>query len=141
MIQKEEEVNETEENIKEEKIIFKKNKNKLIKLDEIENLTELKELINNKIMNEYNEKHHKKIKIKNQILNFGLKVKKFLKEIVCISDTHEKHLNLNLPKGDILIHSGDFSLRGKIENIQKFNDFLGLLPYKHKIVIAGIFFV
>jgi predicted phosphodiesterase len=30
-------------------------------------------------------------------------------KIVCISDTHEKHKQLNLPKGDVLIHAGDFT--------------------------------
>ena len=30
-------------------------------------------------------------------------------KIVCISDTHEKHKQLDLPKGDVLIHAGDFT--------------------------------
>jgi predicted phosphohydrolase len=43
--------------------------------------------------------------------------------------------------GDILIHSGDFSRRGKAHNIheaiEEFNAFLVTLPHAHKIVIAG----
>jgi len=29
--------------------------------------------------------------------------------IVCIADTHEKHKQVKLPEGDILIHAGDFT--------------------------------
>ena len=33
--------------------------------------------------------------------------------VVCISDTHEKHKQVKLPKGDVLIHAGDFTWIGK----------------------------
>lgn len=33
-------------------------------------------------------------------------------KIVCISDTHEKHKQLDLPDGDVLIHAGDFTWVG-----------------------------
>ncbi|XP_078490842.1 metallophosphoesterase MPPED2-like [Ciona intestinalis] len=59
---------------------------------------------------------------------------------VCISDTHSKHRNLiyDLPKGDVLLHCGDFTERGKLEEVQDFNDWLGeQKAFKHKIVIAG----
>jgi Icc-related predicted phosphoesterase len=58
-------------------------------------------------------------------------------KIVCISDTHTFHKNLNLPSGDILIHSGDFTFKGKREEIQDFNNFLQAQNFKHKIIIAG----
>lgn len=29
--------------------------------------------------------------------------------IICISDTHGYHADLNLPDGDILVHTGDFT--------------------------------
>ena len=45
--------------------------------------------------------------------------------IVCISDTHCKTKNLVLPPGDILLHSGDFTARGKIEEVQAFAKFIG----------------
>lgn len=35
--------------------------------------------------------------------------------IVCISDTHTKHGDLNIPDGDILIHAGDFTSFGRLE--------------------------
>uniref|UniRef100_A0A915N9G7 Calcineurin-like phosphoesterase domain-containing protein n=1 Tax=Meloidogyne javanica TaxID=6303 RepID=A0A915N9G7_MELJA len=52
---------------------------------------------------------------------------------VCISDTHEKMdevLDL-IPDGDVLIHAGDVSA------VIKFNQQIGKLPHKVKIVIAG----
>ncbi|KAL3669929.1 hypothetical protein V7S43_005303 [Phytophthora oleae] len=58
--------------------------------------------------------------------------------VVCISDTHAKHRNLkNTPDGDILLHCGDFTNRRTHDEIRDFNDWLGTLPHKHKIVIAG----
>ena len=56
--------------------------------------------------------------------------------VVCISDTHNRTLE-NIPEGDILIHAGDFTKRGKIDEIEKFNNFLGSLNHPHKVVIAG----
>lgn len=44
---------------------------------------------------------------------------------------------MNLPYADVLIHSGDFTLDGEEEEVIKFNEWLGKLPHKHKIVIAG----
>lgn len=60
-----------------------------------------------------------------------------MKKIVCISDTHGQHRSLNLPEGDILIHAGDISRVGKLNEIIEFNSWLGTLNYKHKIIIAG----
>lgn len=57
--------------------------------------------------------------------------------IVCISDTHNKHRDLQVPDGDILIHAGDFTLFGKVEHAHDFNEWLGTLPHKHKIVVNG----
>jgi len=56
---------------------------------------------------------------------------------VCLSDTHEDELELEVPNGDVLIHSGDFSYKGEGPKIAKFNNFLGSLPHQYKIVIAG----
>lgn len=59
-------------------------------------------------------------------------------KIVCLSDTHTKHRQINIPKGDILIHAGDICHRGKDEAIlQDFNEWLATLPHKYKIVTAG----
>ena len=44
---------------------------------------------------------------------------------MCTSDTHNKTDNLTLPDGDILIHAGDFTMHGKLDEIRKFADFMG----------------
>ncbi|XP_077999225.1 metallophosphoesterase MPPED2-like [Glandiceps talaboti] len=57
---------------------------------------------------------------------------------VCVSDTHSKTDKMTMmPEGDVLIHAGDFTELGFPKEVEKFNDWLGSLPYKHKIVIAG----
>jgi Icc-related predicted phosphoesterase len=59
-------------------------------------------------------------------------------KVVCISDTHSKHKELIVPDGDVLIHAGDFTYFGSsIKEVESFNTWLGKLPHKHKIVIAG----
>ena len=61
-------------------------------------------------------------------------------KIVCISDTHGKTDEENFPQipdGDILVHAGDITRRGNVDDISKFNAWLGTLPHQYKIVIAG----
>lgn len=58
--------------------------------------------------------------------------------IVSVSDTHSLHRRIpEIPDGDILVHAGDCLGQGTIENIEELNDWLGTLPHRHKIVIAG----
>jgi len=77
------------------------------------------------------------------------KRKKKKVRLVVISDTHNKHHLLNIPDGDILLHCGDFSHMYDWANylhtpgaslpktVTDFNTFLGTLPHKHKVIIAG----
>jgi Icc-related predicted phosphoesterase len=58
-------------------------------------------------------------------------------KIICISDTHNLHKDLKIPDGDILIHAGDMTCVGGMDEIKEFNEWLGTLPHRHKIVIAG----
>lgn len=58
-------------------------------------------------------------------------------KVVFISDTHGFHEQVDVPHGDVLIHSGDFTRMGEPEEIIAFNAWLGRLPHRHKIVIAG----
>lgn len=58
-------------------------------------------------------------------------------KIVSISDTHEKHLNVNLPEGDVLIHAGDITKNGSIPAIARFAEWMRQQDFKHKIVISG----
>lgn len=60
--------------------------------------------------------------------------------IVCISDTHGRHRSFSLlPPGDILIHAGDFTLRGELAILQDISDYFGKLSesFSEIIVIAG----
>lgn len=57
--------------------------------------------------------------------------------IVAISDTHTKERELFIPDGDILIHAGDFTYRGRKDEIKDFLDWFLDLPHKHKVFIAG----
>lgn len=57
--------------------------------------------------------------------------------IVCISDTHGLHAQLRLPDGDLLVCTGDFSRRGRRAEVVEFNRWLGTLPHRHKVIIAG----
>jgi Icc-related predicted phosphoesterase len=57
--------------------------------------------------------------------------------VVCISDTHELHRELAVSDGDLLIHAGDFTFFNSISKIRDFNDWLGELPHRHKVVIPG----
>jgi Icc-related predicted phosphoesterase len=58
--------------------------------------------------------------------------------IVCISDTHELHRELDIPAGDILIHAGDFTFMSKRPSkVADFDRWLGELRHPIKIVIRG----
>jgi Icc-related predicted phosphoesterase len=57
--------------------------------------------------------------------------------VVCLADTHELHRELDVPRGDLLIHAGDFTFWNHISMIQDFNDWLGELPHLYKVVIPG----
>jgi len=58
-----------------------------------------------------------------------------MKKLVIISDTH-RQCPMDLPKGDILIHAGDFDIRDEWELNHVINWFMNL-DYKHIIWIAG----
>ena len=58
-------------------------------------------------------------------------------KIVCLSDTHNNHEFINVPDGDVLIHAGDATNRGTIEEIIAFNRWFTKLPHRHKIFVAG----
>ncbi|MEG2529872.1 MAG: metallophosphatase domain-containing protein [Anaerovoracaceae bacterium] len=58
-------------------------------------------------------------------------------KIIFISDTHGKHQQIDLPAGDMIIHAGDISRRGRVDEVDKFLDWFASLDYKYKIFIAG----
>lgn len=59
-------------------------------------------------------------------------------KILHISDTHGKHhLLKNLPKADIIVHSGDVSEDGTDSEVLDFLNWFCELDYPHKIFVAG----
>ena len=57
--------------------------------------------------------------------------------LVCLSDTHKLHDRLVIPDGDVLIHAGDMSGRGSLDDIARCGAFFARLPHRHKVIIAG----
>src|SRR5207247_3444670 len=58
--------------------------------------------------------------------------------IVCLADTHGLHRQLEVPTGDLLIHAGDFTFYSKPPSVvSDFDDWLGSLPHRHKVVVPG----
>lgn len=57
--------------------------------------------------------------------------------IVCLADTHNRHAALEVPAGDVLVHAGDFTLRGTREEVVTFIRWFAALPHPHKILVAG----
>lgn len=58
-------------------------------------------------------------------------------KLVVTSDTHEQHTKLRVPDGDIFLFAGDFTMIGESKWVEHFNEWLGTLPHKYKVVIAG----
>lgn len=58
-------------------------------------------------------------------------------KIVAISDTHGQHRLLSLPSGDVIIHAGDITRSGNVNEVEDFLDWFGNLEFQYKIFIAG----
>ncbi|KAK4697803.1 hypothetical protein P7C71_g318, partial [Lecanoromycetidae sp. Uapishka_2] len=55
--------------------------------------------------------------------------------VICISDTH--NTQPDVPHGDLLIHAGDLTQSGSLEEIQTSLNWLKTLSHPHKVIIAG----
>jgi len=58
-------------------------------------------------------------------------------KIALFSDSHGAHDQVHIPEADILIFAGDMTNCRATRDDSDFNRFLGTLPHRHKIVIAG----
>ena len=58
-------------------------------------------------------------------------------KVCCISDTHNNHVKLTIPECDILIHCGDFSGIGTLQETKSFLEWFSKQPSKHKCFISG----
>jgi Icc-related predicted phosphoesterase len=54
---------------------------------------------------------------------------------VFLSDTH--NYEVAVPEGDLVVHCGDATERGTIQEVSKFAEWFGKLPHRHKLFIAG----
>ena len=57
--------------------------------------------------------------------------------IVCISDTHSMHRQIQVPDGDLLIHAGDCLGVGTLDELEDLDRWFSELPHRNKILIAG----
>jgi Icc-related predicted phosphoesterase len=59
--------------------------------------------------------------------------------IVCVSDTHLFHdeHSIEVPDGDMIVHAGDATFRGKNREIKRFNEWFSSLPHRYKVFVAG----
>lgn len=59
-------------------------------------------------------------------------------DLVILGDTHELHREVEVPAGDLLIFTGDFTMFSKnMAAIEDFDDWLGELPHRWKLLIPG----
>lgn len=58
---------------------------------------------------------------------------------VCVSDTHGYSPGeaFKLPKGDVLIHAGDITNRGSVQELDKSMKWIFEADFEAKIIIAG----
>ncbi len=57
--------------------------------------------------------------------------------IVALSDTHNRHDAIRVPDGDVLVHAGDITGRGRLRELEAFSGWWKGLPHRHKVIIAG----
>ncbi len=58
-------------------------------------------------------------------------------KLICISDTHGDHIEVQLPDGDVLLHAGDITGHGTKADYSDFLDWFAAQPHEHKVFIAG----
>jgi len=58
-------------------------------------------------------------------------------KIVFISDTHNLQDQVTLPEGDILVHAGDLTMMGRMNEIAAAGHWLRKQPHRYKVVVAG----
>lgn len=57
-------------------------------------------------------------------------------KIVAISDTHHQHYYMRLPKGDVLVHAGDFSFRGERIELMLVREWIKRQSKKYKYIVC-----
>ncbi|MCH9680728.1 MAG: metallophosphatase domain-containing protein [Deltaproteobacteria bacterium] len=57
--------------------------------------------------------------------------------IVAVADTHLREHELEVPPGDVFVHAGDLCRAGTLDELSIAAEWIGGLPHRHKIVVAG----
>lgn len=58
--------------------------------------------------------------------------------LVCISDTHGLHEQVRLPAGEVLLHAGDLSDWGRLDEVADFLSWFSQVGhFRHRVFIAG----
>jgi Icc-related predicted phosphoesterase len=58
-------------------------------------------------------------------------------KIVCLSDSHMHHKKIKMPESDMIIHAGDFTYRGELDEVKKFLQWYGEQKAKYKLLVCG----
>jgi len=58
-------------------------------------------------------------------------------KITCISDTHQHHKKIKMPDCDMIIHAGDFTYHGEMEEVLKFLNWYREQDSKYKLLVCG----
>lgn len=58
-------------------------------------------------------------------------------KVVCLSDTHGRHREVEVPPGDVLVHAGDVTRHGSERELADFADWFAAQPHPTKVVIGG----
>ena len=58
-------------------------------------------------------------------------------KICCLSDTHQHHKKIKMPEVDMIIHAGDFTYRGELDEVKKFLQWYGEQKAKYKLLVCG----
>lgn len=60
-------------------------------------------------------------------------------KLVCLSDTHNTQPSKypEVPKGDVLVHAGDFTYQGRRREMRAFAAWVADLGFKHVVIVPG----
>jgi hypothetical protein len=59
--------------------------------------------------------------------------------VACISDTHNDDCRDHIPDADILVHAGDMTDDGTLDELKDAYEWISALPHKVKVIVAGKF--
>lgn len=58
-------------------------------------------------------------------------------KICCLSDSHMHHKKIKMPSCDMIIHAGDFTYHGELDEVAQFLKWYGEQKAKYKLLVCG----